>query len=178
MIKNLTTSFIAAIAYSKLGAKILVKLFAIDTDPMKSDVVRFILAKFYLKNMAGLKLGEDTINEIAHKACISTSSLQFVKTMESNIVMNDGEYMYKDLESLFKGLRQIQGLNSLTLRAFCENWARMYGEASILGLDYMPAFLSMLCGVVVSGNLVKDPILISICEREILEVFNALAKTL
>lgn len=162
----------ACIAYSKLAAKILIKLYAIDSDKFKGDTVRFLLAKFFLKNMADLKLDETSLNNTAYKACIGESSLNAIVTAEQSL---DGD-IYSDIGSLFGAMQTLPGLNSLSIRSFTENWVRMFGEGSALAIDYCPAFLAMIFSAVISGSLVKDPILISIAEKEIIDCYSAFYK--
>lgn len=166
-----------ATAYSKLISKILIKLYAIDSDKMKSDTVRFMVAKFFLIGMCGLNIDMATINMIAYNACTGRSSQVYIESMEKSVI-NSSNDTYKDIESLFAAMKNLPGLNSLNMRSFAENWVRMYGEGSALAMDYLPAFLSVTFGTIIQGNIVKDPVIMNIAEKEIVSCYNAFCKML
>lgn len=163
-----------AITYSKLASKILVKLYAIDSDKLKSDTIRFLLAKFFLKTICGISIDENSLNQIAYASCLSGSTLSGILNVEKSLEEN----AYDDIMTFFTNLKKIPGLESINVRSFTENWARMYGEGSVLAIDYLPSFLGMIFSTIMLGNIVKDPVVASIAERDITSVYNAFSKML
>lgn|GEM_PF-2184269 len=160
-----------SITYAKLVAKVMDKLFAISINNFKQDTVMFFLAKFFLINMCD-KAPSETIDNIAHSACLNRSSLQMIKEEESSFT----EDAYDDIFKLFENMKNIKGLNSLNVRSFIENWARMYGEASLLALDYLPCFYSMIFSSIVNGNINKDFIIENAAGKFVGQVYTEFSR--
>lgn len=150
----------AAISYAKLVGKVLDKTFAINVEPVKSDMIHFYLAKFFLINLCE-KGNNDTTNNIAHKACFNGTKMEMILEEEK---MFD-ETAFNSIFELFNNLKKINGLENLKIRSFVENWVRMYGEGTILALDYLPAFVSMIFSVSIGAGLHRDHIIDSVCSR-------------
>jgi hypothetical protein len=163
-----------AIVYSKMVGKIMDKLFAINIDEFKQDLINFLLAKFFLIGMCD-KVDGDTIDNIAYNACFNRSSLKLIKEEEGKLVDED---TFTNVFSLFNSMKEIKGMHSLGIRSFVENWARMYGEASLLALDYLPSFLSVIFGSVVNGNITKDFIIESVAGKFINNIYTEFSKLL
>ena len=163
-----------SIAYSKLATKILIKLYAVDNDPMKSDLIRFMFSKFYILNMSGCNMEQKSVHELAYMSCMGGTSKSEIERLEADLG-SDTE-IYENLNTLFAALKSVPGLFSLNMRSFTENWIRMYGDGFSLGMDYLPSFLGMIFSTVVLGGLVRDPIIDSVCKREIVGAYSAFAK--
>jgi hypothetical protein len=161
------------IVYSKLVGKVMDKLFAINIDNFKQDLVHFFLAKFFLINMCG-KADSETIDNIAYNACMNKSSLKLIKEEEAKFDAS----AYDDIFKFFENLRFIKGMQDLNVRSFVENWARMYGESTLLALDYLPSFLSMIFGSVINGNISKDYIIESVAGKYISSIYTEFSKLL
>ena len=157
--------------YSKLLGKIMDKLFAINIDKMKSDTVYYLLAKFFLVNMCG-RMDNDTTDSIAYFSCFNGTKLEYIKQEEIAL----GENIYTDIFSFFDALSSLKGMFDLNARTFVENWARLYGESTILALDYLPYFLATIFSVATSGNIAKDYIIESIVGKNINSVYNEFCK--
>jgi hypothetical protein len=170
---NMTILKNGAIVYSKLVGKVMDKLFAINIDNFKQDLINFFLAKFFLINMCD-KVDSDTIDNIAYHACLNRSSLKLIK--EEEVKFEDDAY--QDIFKLFENIREVKGMQDLNVRSFVENWARMYGESTLLALDYLPSFLSMVFGSVVAGNVSKDYIIESVAGKFISGMFTEFSKLL
>jgi len=170
---NMTILKSGAVVYSKLVGKVMDKLFAINIDNFKQDLVNFFLAKFFLINLCD-KVDSDTIDNIAYHACMNKSSLKLIK--EEEIKFDDTAY--DDIFNLFNNLKEIKGMQDLNVRSFVENWARMYGESTLLALDYLPSFLSMTFGSVANGNIAKDYIIESVAGKYISTMFTEFSKLL
>ncbi|AMS01365.1 virion protein [Bacillus phage AR9] len=170
---NMTILKNGAIVYSKLVGKVMDKLFAINIDDYKLDLINFFLAKFFLINLCG-KTNNDTVDNIAYHACFNKSSLKLIKEEEMRFDNN----AYEDIFKLFDNLRDIKGMKDLNVRSFVENWARMYGETTLLGLDYLPSFLSTIFGAVVNGNISKDYIIESVAGKFINSIYTEFSKLL
>lgn len=149
-----------AISYSKLVGKVLDKTFAINVEPVKSDIIHFYLAKFFLINMCG-KQPSETIDTIASKACFNGTKMDMMLEEEKAF----DENVYESIFNLFNNLKKINGLENLKIRSFVENWVRMYGEGTILALDYLPTFVGMIFSVSIGAGLHRDYIIDSVSGR-------------
>ena len=150
-----------AIIYSKLFGKVLDKLYAIKIDPFKSDLIHFLLAKFFLVAMCD-KQPTDTIDQLAFKAISNDSSFKLI-TAEAD-QLNDN--IFDDIDSFVKGLSTLN-MKNLNIRIIIENFSRMYGESTLLCIDYLPAFFSVIFGVAIQGTLAKDYVIEGICGKNI-----------
>ena len=162
----------SCISYSRLMAKIFDKIFALDLDRTKSDFMSFVFAKFFLINICD-KNDSDTINALALKACFNKTSERILIGMES-----DYEIIYQDIFSLFKILERIEGFNHLNIRSFIENYVRMFGENSILSLDYLPAFFHMIMSSIIAGGLVKDNMIENVAGKFNSKIYTSIVKLL
>lgn len=150
----------SAISYSKLVGKVLDKTFAINIEPVKSDLIHFYLAKFFLINMCE-KSNNETTNNIAYKSCFNGTKLEMILEEEKQF----DENVYESIFNLFLNLKKLNGLENLKIRSFVENWVRMYGEGTILALDYLPAFVGMIFSVAIGAGLHKDHLIDSVSSR-------------
>lgn len=170
---NMTIIKNGAITYAKLMGKIFDKLFAINIDNFKQDFMNYILAKFFLINLCG-KVNNETVDNIAYHACFNQSTLKLIKEEEAKFDTN----MYDNIFKLFLALNEVKGMHDLNIRSFIENWARMYGESSLLALDYLPSFMSMIFGSIVSGNIGKDYIVENVAGKFINDIYTEFSKLL
>ena len=140
-----------SISYSRMMTKILDKVFALDLDPFNSDFMSFVFSKFFLVNVAGRKNNE-TNDDVALKACFNKSSSNLIFELEKELPST----IYDDIFKLFDGLKLVKGFGKINIRSFTEQFVRMYGEGSLLALDYLPSFLQVITSSVIGSNLVKD----------------------
>lgn len=153
------------ISYARLMGKVLDKMFAINIDTMTSDTVNFFLAKFFLINMCG-KGNDETTNNLAYNACFNKSSLALILETEKSF-----DEPFKNIFNLFEAFTHIRGLEQIQIRSFVENWVRMYGDSTLLAIDYIGSFLSMTFSTVVKGNLNKEFIIGNVAEKFINKAF-------
>ena len=164
----------SCIAYCKLAGKILDKLFAINIDPFRMDLLYFLLAKFFLINLCD-RSNNETVDNIAYNSCcLNGSSLNLIKEEELNLNKN----LYQDIFKFFNTITSINSLSTLNIRTFIENWTRMYGESTLLALDYLPSFLSFIYGTAINANIAKDYIVENTAGKAILESYIEFGKLL
>lgn len=152
----------ASLSYVYLVNKIFDKLYAVNIDPVKSDLINFIFAKFFLINHCDYK-NLETINNIAYSCKFNETSLEYLLNSEERI-MTETEG-YRDFFKLFECLKNIEGMSSLKIRTFLDNWMRMYGEGTILALDYLPSFIAVLSSSSIGANIHKDYIIENTCGK-------------
>lgn len=142
--------------YSRIVTRVFDKLFAIDLNKPATDFISFLFAKFFLVNMCG-KSNNDYINNIALKTCFNKTSEKIILMQEQEMISNSKvDDLYLNIFNLFKGLNSLPTLNNANPRTFIENYLKMYGESTLLTLDYLPAYMSMIMSQVVNGNLNKE----------------------
>lgn len=158
---NVTIVKNGAIIYSKIFGKVLDKLYAIKIDEFKSDLINFLLAKFFIVNMCD-RVETNTVDQIAYHACVNKSNYELIRVEASQL----NENMFDSLESFVIALSTLN-MKNLNIRILVENFARMYGESTLLGMDYLPAFFGMIFGVAVQGTISKDYIIEGLCGKNI-----------
>lgn len=141
----------SAVAYSRLASRVMDKLFSINVDKTDSDIISYMFAKFCLIRMMGKVDGQLT-NSIAAKAAFNGTSLNYLEEKEATYKKDNPE-MYGDIFRLFSA---ISSKHKVNIRSFISDYARMYGEASLLALDFYPAFIEMISAVAVNGYLYND----------------------
>ena len=57
-----------------------------------------------------------------------------------------------------------------------ENFTRMYGEGSLLALDYLPSFIQCICGAAIGGGLNKDYMYESVAGKIIQNLYLTISK--
>lgn len=161
-----------SLAYSRMITKILDKMFAIDIDSFKSDLLSFVFAKFFLITMCDKESG-DIINNIAHRSCFNKTNLNVLLDEEEVL---GGEAIYDDIFKLFEALKHEKGLESISIREFINQFARTYGEAAILSLDYLPTFLHTIFSAAINASLVKDNIIEVVAGRNAMKAYSEFIK--
>lgn len=138
-----------AIIYSTLFTRILDKDFSINLDPVLSDKMTFVAAKFYLISVLGRKPTQ-SVNQLAY-SCIKN------KTTQTTISTFDEELNQECYTSLDKLLEEIANkvpqLRNLTLRSFYYRYSRDYGPSTVLALEYFPCFFYLVSNTVYANGI-------------------------
>lgn len=142
----------SAIIYSSLNLKIIDKLNSINSNSIESDFLAFLFAKFFLINMVG-RVESAVTDSIAHSACFNDTTLKILQDKEKNLNLN-GE-LYKDIIHLIQSISSLPE-HKIKFRTFFENYIRMFGDSTVLAIDYLPAFYQMIFSVAVASNLNKE----------------------
>ena len=148
---NVAFMSLSAIVYARLSVKILDKLYSVNLEPVNSDFYSYLFAKFFLLNMAG-RSKSSTTDSIAHKACFNETSLKLLQEKEAEIQETN---MYDSLVLMFQAVNQSPSYN-VKFRSYFENFIRMYGDSTVLAMDYLPAFYQMIFSAAAGSNLAKD----------------------
>lgn len=147
--------------YAKMLGKVLDKLYAIKIDSFRTDLIYFLLAKFFIVNLCD-RIPTNTVDQMAKYAMPNGSNIELIQTEAEQL--SDGDF--KDFESFIKALASLN-MKNLNVRIVVENFARMYGETTLLALDYLPAFYSVIFSCAVQGGIGKDYILEGLCGKQI-----------
>jgi len=123
--------------YSRIFTKILDKNFAISSNEVYLDQIRYLTAKFLLLSVIGRPDTPNT-SEIAAKT-IMNSSKSLV--MQVDAQMPPGSYT--DILTFIEGLKSIyKRLNRLTYRMILGDLVKLYSATSFLMLEYLPYFIA------------------------------------
>ena len=158
-----------SLIYSRLVTRIFDKLFSIDLNKQSTDLVSFLFSKFFLITMCD-KTDNDLVNNIAYNSCFNKTSLSMIKSQEDELqeeFLKNGNSLYDTIFTLFESLKNIPQIKDTNIRLFIENYVRMYGESTLLSLDYLPSFLDMIYSQVVGADLNKEFMLEKNAGREI-----------
>ena len=161
----------ASFIYSRMTTKVLDKTFALDLDTFNSDLMSYIFAKFFIINMCG-RTDNDLNDNIAYKCCFNKSSIDLIKQEEESLDPN----RYNSFFELIESLKEIKSIKTINVRSFVENITRMYGEGSLLALDYLPSFIQCICGAAIGGGLNKDYMYESVAGKVIQNIYLTISK--
>lgn len=156
--------------YSRLLGKIMDKQYAINIDPVKRDVVHFLLAKFFVIGMCGVDEtpdSEEMINNIALKSAIDPKFTMDTVNRYFNGFIDISYDDFTNILTFFDLLKKIDGLNKISIRSFVEQYVRMYGEGTLMSLDYLPSFISLCHAVSIGSNIHRTYLIESVCDKDI-----------
>lgn len=145
----------SSISYSKIVCKILDKMMGINISEERSDLVHYLVAKFFLRGVLGLP-DAVSLDSIAIMSTYNGNTYEYLKEMEMNMLTSYEGNPYDNIITFFKFLSNLETMKRLSFRTFMEQYLRMYGESTMLSLDYFPAFISMIFSTSVSSGLSKE----------------------
>lgn len=124
-------------AFAKLFTHVIDYLGNISIIPENREKMMYLSAEYFLYNHLKLT-DEDRIHEIAMRVADITESQQNI----FNIV-SDGKDL-KTLPGFVDAVKTIFKMNKLTLSVVIEKWMFLYGAATVLSLEFLPSFLTMI----------------------------------
>lgn len=166
----------ASMSYTKLVCKILDKMMGIGINEERSDVVHYLVSKFFLISVVGMNDIEST-NKIAMLSVYDNTSYEFLNEMEIDLKKKRPNYnMYSDINNFFIVLQGLATLEKLNFRSFMEQWLRMYGETTMLAVDYLPSFISLTFSTEINAGINKDYIIDNVAGRTNSKVISEFCK--
>ena len=124
-------------AFAKLFTHVIDYLGNISVIPENREKMMYLSAEYFLYNQLKLT-DEDKIHEIAMKVADINESQQNI----FNIV-SEGKDL-KTLPGFVDTVKTIFKMNKLTLSLVIEKWMFLYGAATVLSLEFLPSFLTMI----------------------------------
>lgn len=124
-------------AFAKLFTHVIDYLGNISVIPENREKMMYLSAEYFLYNHLKLT-DDDRIHEIAMRVADITESQQNI----FNIV-SDGKDL-KTLPGFVDTVKTIFKMNKLTLSLVIEKWMFLYGAATVLSLEFLPSFLTMI----------------------------------
>lgn len=150
--------------YSKLTTKVIDKLYATNINKKESDLVSYMFAKFFLVSIVG-RTDNDSTDQIAYKSCHNKTDFDLIKELENTF---DGQKSMLNIFTLFDELTKYPNFSKFSARSFVENFTKMYGETSILGIDHLPSFFTMIFSAYVNAGINKEFIILNAIKDKII----------
>lgn len=148
--------------YSNMFVKPINRRFNLHLDRNRENTLLFLAAKFYLKNVLGLK-NNDIIFNTAMSVCKAGNHILL---QEADSVIPDSAYV--DLKSFFNELKEDKlnlGLKNIQLRDYLSDYLALYNSSATFSLEMMPYFLYVINAGISSMGLVNNYALEDIVEK-------------
>lgn len=160
MNKSISDTLCSLYAYTFM--KVINKAYRINADDMEADKVLSAVYRFCGVNMLELPDNEVLLN-YASKLTRSVSP-QGIKLFNSQIATED----MRDINTFIAKLSEVtKGLGQLTVSNFLEGYIKMFGLATIFGVEYMPYFIYNLFAVYNGAFINNQYALENVIERDI-----------
>lgn len=124
-------------AFAKLFTHVIDYLGNISIITENREKMMYLSAEYFLYNHLKLT-DEDRVHEIAMRVADINESQQNI----FNIV-SEGKDL-KTLPGFVDTIKEIFKMNKLTLSVVIEKWMFLYGAATVLSLEFLPSFLTMI----------------------------------
>jgi hypothetical protein len=143
-------------AYAKLFTHIIDYIGNISVIPDNREKMIYMASKFFLNTIMAIT-DEDKIEAIAVKAAGITQS-------QANIFNIRTEGMdFDSLPGFVDTVKEVFKMDKLTIGLVLEKWMFLYGAGTILGIEFLPSFLTMItdayCGVYLNNQKTIEKIL-------------------
>jgi len=160
--KNFNLKKIGCDIYQKIFSKVLDKKYAINLNPEIADAISYFAAKFFQINLMEQNDSE-IIKNTAYSCCRNETARSKINTYESY----EETDTYTNLSTFVDFLNKaFPSLKSMTIRQFCEDYMRLYGQSTIFALEFFPAFATMLGNVLVGCNINNEYVIDSLIGKK------------
>lgn len=137
-------------SYVNLFMRVLNKLYSLNVNPTSYDKVAYLVAKFFLINLAGMEDGK-IVDDTAKIVSRDTHT----KILDMADIGMSGD-AYTSIDKFIHALsKTIPNLSNITLREVTNDYMKTYGTNTVLALEYYPALVAMLTTVVTGVRLNK-----------------------
>ena len=131
--------------FSKLFTHVIDYISNISVIPEQREKCRYLASKYFLTTVAGIEDYESRVNDIATKASeITEAQARIFSISTSEVNFDSLPAFVDDLKTVFK-------LPKLSLTLVIEKFMHLYGVGTVLALEFLPAFLTLVtdayCGV-------------------------------
>jgi hypothetical protein len=171
IVMNATIMKTGAVIYAKMFSKILDRIFAINLNKQRSDIVNFVCAKFFLIYVLEKQPG-DIVDSAAYLACYNDTTKLTVTAADQHFT----DDAYTSFESFISNLATLDGLSGLTQRVFLQNWMKMYGPPTAIGLEYFPFFLHTLFSAMINAHMNSENIIEPLVGKETITLYNEIGR--
>lgn len=124
--------------FSSLFTHIIDYMYKISLLESKRDNCIYLASMYYMVNI----LGRDPDNETVKSLCkrVSNISDRQISIIELGLTSDS----FKNIHTFIKDLSKILKLDKLNTDNFIEKWIYLYGPGTQFGVEYFPAFASMI----------------------------------
>lgn len=156
--------------YSKMFVKVLNKMFSININPQKHDIMVFLSSMFFLVNV----LGRNDISDVMNNNYALANCKDINKLVIDDAIRNFDNDDFKNIDTFIKAIAEkVPGLSDLTTRGFMDAYMTNFGPTTLLGLEYLPIFLYNIFAIIVGAFINNQHALESLLGKDI----DSLAKT-
>jgi hypothetical protein len=150
----------STICFAKLFTHIIDYIANISIIEYARDKCLYLSSRYYLENI--LRLDDDTtIHSIARK--ISGITEMKENTYDYILSKDPKNYPFTDLKKFVYFLAEEFKIDKLTLDLVVEKWMFLYGQGTVMGLEFFPAFSAMMtdayCGAYINNQKTIEKIL-------------------
>ena len=151
----------SAAVYSRMMFKVIDRIAGVGSDRLRSDQIKFLMAKYYLIGMLGRAAGEATDALATNTVTIGSSNAAIVD-FETSVATAAGAPSQIALYSLpisnfIEALgKSAPWLNRLTFRGFLQNFASLYDPPSVLMMEDATYFLALMSSHQCGAEIIKS----------------------
>ena len=157
--------------YTKMFSKVLDKLYGISLNELHADQLNFVVSKFFLLHVME-KSDTDLIGDLAYNNCFNGSTRVGIDGVDADF--NDDAY--ESLENFVENIStEIDGLSKLNMRTFLHEWMIMYGESTVMALEYVPALFNTVFASMLSAHINREYIIENVVGKDTIKLYNKLA---
>jgi len=157
--------------YAKLFTKVLDKMYAVNLNPIKGDKIRFAAAKFFLINIM-----EKTSTEIVDNMAYSVTTGQTSKSVLFSFGDEFKAESFLSFDSFILELTEkVDGIRSLTIREYLNQFMKMYGSSALFALDFFPFFCHMILSSMVGAHFNSEYVIETVVGKEVEKFYNTLS---
>ena len=152
--------------YGQLFFKILDKQYAISQNPTKADQLRYITAKFFITYVMGRPFTDSVKGFCTNLARTQTPAL--LEQFDSYFNEED----FSGILTFITALGRVMEYPDLNETNFMVQYIRMFGEATVLGLEYLPFFLYHVSAVAIEARVANLEQLRAVWKDSALELYT------
>jgi len=153
----------ATYAYVRMFVRCLDRAYSLNLQKETADRVAYLTGRFFQICIMG-RSDNETTKAVAASAIANDTPKDALARLDEEF---DGPL--DDLQGFVDALAgRFEVLRHLTLRSLAENWLRMYGDSSLLGLESLYYFLVMVFSAVTTSGLNNETVINGLADRQII----------
>lgn len=162
-INNNTIAESGAKAFSSLLSHIIDYVAKISTMSNSKNKCNYLAATYYLVNILGRDEDSQSVKAIAKK-------ISGLSDREADIIdLQVKESTYSNIKFFAEDLSNVLKINPISVDILLEKWIYLYGPGTQFGLEFFPAFASMLTDAYVGCYINNQKTISNIAGRDMIE---------
>ena len=157
--------------YTQLFSKVLDKLYGIGLNELHADQLNYVVSKFFLIHL--MEKGKtQLVDDLAYNNCFNGSTKAGISDVDANFP----DDAYDSLERFIEVIsEELNGLSKLNMRTFLHEWMIMFGESTIMALEYVPALFTMVFSSMISAHINKEYIIENVVGNDTVKLYNKIS---